>query len=94
LNGATDDSLESALVDWVILMLAGSFSEEVNAVIFGGRLIALAKKDGGIRPITVGYKLRRLAAKCANSYVIGRRSQQLQPQQLGAGVPSGGSRNF
>jgi len=75
-------------------MLAGSFSEEVNAVIFGGRLIALAKKDGGIRPITVGYKLRRLAAKCANSYVIGRRSQQLQPQQLGAGVPSGGSRNF
>ena len=25
------------------LMLAGSFSEEVNAVIFGGRLVALAK---------------------------------------------------
>ena len=30
-----------------------------------GRLIALSKKDGGIRPITVGYTLRRLAAKCA-----------------------------
>jgi len=30
--------------------------------------------------------LRRLAAKCANSYVIARRSQALQPQQLGVGV--------
>jgi hypothetical protein len=81
--------LEMALVDWVNLMLAGSFNEEVNAIIFGGRLIALAKKDGGIRPITVGYTLRRLAAKCANNQVIGNRSQELQPQQLGAGVPGG-----
>ena len=33
--------------------------------------------------------LRRLAAKCANNYVIGRRSMELQPQQLGAGVSCG-----
>lgn len=89
LIGATDHSFESVLVDWVNLMLAGSFGEEVNAIIFGGRLIALAKKDGGIRPITVGYTLRRLAAKCANNHVIGSRSQELQPQQLGAGVSGG-----
>jgi hypothetical protein len=30
---------------------------------FGGSLIALKKKDGGIRPIAVGETLRRLAAK-------------------------------
>jgi len=28
---------------------------EKNAVIFGGRLVALAKKDGVVRPITVAY---------------------------------------
>ena len=37
----------------------------------------------------VGYTLRRLAAKCANNAVITRRSQALQPQQLGVGVSGG-----
>ena len=89
LTGATDFCLLSALVDWVNLMLAGSFSEEVNAIIFGGRLISLVKKNGGVRPITVGYTLRRLAAKCANNHVIKRRGQELRPVQLGVGVPAG-----
>ena len=53
LTGATDNNLQQALVDWVNLMLAGSFDKEVNEVIYGGRLIALQKKDEGIRPITV-----------------------------------------
>jgi len=38
----------------------------------------------------VCYTLRRLAAKCANSHVISRRSEVLQPQQLGV-VVSGGA---
>jgi len=44
LTGSTDDSLQQALVDFVNLMLAGSFDKEVNSIIFGGRLIALSKK--------------------------------------------------
>ena len=69
--GSTNDCLHQAFVDFVNLMLAGAFNKEVNSIIFGGRLIALSsKKDGGIRPITVGYTLRRLAAKCANSHSI------------------------
>ena len=36
---------------------------------FGANLIALRKKDGGVRPIAVGCTLRRLVAKCANSSV-------------------------
>ena len=44
LAGATDDSLQQALVDFVNLMLAGAFDAEVNAIIFCGRLVALAKK--------------------------------------------------
>ena len=52
-------------------------------------IIALAKKDGGVRPIAVGYGLRRLAAKCANTHVIGDRSKVLQPRQVGVGVAGG-----
>ena len=40
-------------------------------------------------PIAVSYTLRRLAAKCANSYVIKRRSEELLPVQVGAGVSGG-----
>ena len=89
LSGATDDSFQQALVDFVNLLLAGSLDKEVSAIVFGGRLIALSKKDGGVRPITVGYTLRRLTAKCANNHVIERRSKALQPQQLGVGVAGG-----
>jgi len=70
-------------------MLAGTFETEVCFIIFGGRLVALSKKDGGIRPISVGYTLRQLEDKCANAHVIARRSQALQPQQLGVGVSGG-----
>ena len=52
-------------------------------------MVALEKKDGGVKPIAVGYTLRRLAAKCANSHVIKRRSEELQPVQVGAGVSGG-----
>ena len=51
--------------------------------------LALQKKDGGIRPIAVGYTLRRLTAKCANSFVIKRRSEELQPTQIGVDVSGG-----
>ena len=60
---STDDILQQVLVDFTNLMLSRAFDEEVNSIIFGGRLITLSKKDGGIRPISVGYTLKRLAAK-------------------------------
>ena len=63
LSGATDDSFQQVLVDFINLLLAGSIDKEGSAIVFGGRLLALSKKDGGVRPITVGYTLRRLAAK-------------------------------
>ena len=44
LTGSTDENLQQALVDFVNLMLAGTFDKEVNSIIFGGRLIALSKK--------------------------------------------------
>jgi len=56
----------------------------VSLVLFGGYVIALEKKSGGIRPIAVGYTLRRIAAKCANSYVTNQVAGYFSPIQLGA----------
>jgi len=73
----------------IIIIIILTRKSLVSAIVFGGRLIALGKKDGGVRPITVSYTLRRLAAKCANNHVIEKRSKALQPQQLGVGVAGG-----
>ena len=62
---------------------------QARETLFGGRLVALQKKDGGVHPIAVGYTLRRMAAKCANAHVIKSRSEALQPIQVGVGVSGG-----
>ena len=52
----------------------------------------MTKKDGGVCPIAVGYTLRRLAAKCANTHVINdykERSRVLQFKQVEVGVAGG-----
>ena len=75
--------------DFVNLLLSGDLPTEIREIFFGGNLIAVEKKDGGIRPIAIGYTWRRLAAKCANLLVVGKMSQILSPLQLGVGVPGG-----
>ena len=62
LAGASDDKLLGSITQLINLMLAESFPPHVNKIIFGSRLIALKKKDGGVRPIAIGYLIRRLAA--------------------------------
>jgi hypothetical protein len=81
--------LIDSLTDFVNMLLKGDLPEFVSEIIFGGNLIALQKKDGGIRPIAIGYTWRRLAAKCANMLVVGKMSQVLSPLQLGVGVSGG-----
>ena len=73
---------------FVILM---TDTRHVNAapVFFGGRLLALNKKTGGIRPIVNGFTLRRLASKCANSFGTKKLASVFYPHQLGIGTPGG-----
>ena len=47
------------------------------------------KRDGSLRLIAVGYALRRLAAKCANAFVIKRKGEELKPIQVGVGISAG-----
>jgi len=47
------------------------------------------KKPGGIHPIAIGFTLRRLASKCANSFGTGQLKPLSTPHQLGVGIPGG-----
>ena len=71
------------------MLLAGRCPDTVIPVFFGGSLIALEKKCGGIQPIAIGYILRRLAAKCANTHALHTIGAKLLPEQLGLGTPGG-----
>ena len=76
----------TALTGFSNTLLAGLCPMDVAPFFFGGRLLALNKKSGGIRPIAVGNTLRRLASKCANSYGAPRMAPVFCPRQLGVGV--------
>jgi len=73
----------------VNLVIAGHCPTDVAPVFIGGRLLALNKKTGGIRPIAIGLTLRRLASKCANSFGIKKLSSYFYPHQLGIDTPGG-----
>ena len=87
-SGAGDSLLES-VTDFINLMLAGRVPERVRPILFGGRLTALKKKYGGLRPIAIGYTWRRLAAKVCCKHVSERAAALLSPRQLGFGVQRG-----
>ena len=79
----------SRLTDFVNLLLEGKCPERIRWILFGGRLIALRKKDGIIRPIAVGCYWRRLASKIANNRVMLTLAEYFTPLQLGVGVSGG-----
>ena len=47
------------------------------------------KKDGGVRPIAVGFVWRRLAAKIHCCHIIERCANLFSPRQLGVRIPGG-----
>ena len=98
LKDLTEDSLgEDAknLLDALVLffneiVFKGKVPIEACAFFYGGNLIALSKKCGGIRPIAIGNTLRRLASKIAMSSVTELQKELFWPHQLGVGVKLGG----
>jgi len=81
--------LLSTITSFINSLLDGKCPASVRPVLFGGNLIALDKKSGGIRPIAVGYTWRRIAAKCANFFAASQLGSYLKPRQLGVAVPGG-----
>ena len=50
--------LLSAITAFTNSLLEGKCHSAVAPILFGGNLIALEKKSGGIRPIAIGYTWR------------------------------------
>ena len=71
------------------MTLVGRCPSDVARYFFGGRLLALNKKSGGSRPIAIGFTLRRLVSKCANTRGVNHLKSFLQPRQLGVGTAGG-----
>lgn len=82
-------SLQSSLLDFVNMVLAGGVPLEVRPTFFGAHLHAFTKSSGGIRPIAVGCSLRRLVAKIANRIALDFALPCILPRQLGVGTPGG-----
>ena len=81
--------LLSAITSFANTLLSGQCHPSVVPILFGGSLIALEKKSGGIRPIAIGYTWRRIAAKCATFHASSRLRSVLSPRQLGVGISGG-----
>jgi len=78
-----------AITDLLNIILEGKTPISVRRVLFGAKLLALTKKNGGVRPIAVGYLWRRLAAKVACRYVNEAMASLLASRQVGFGIPGG-----
>ena len=62
---------------------------EINPIFLGASLSAFKKGDGGVRPIAVGFTLRRLVAKCLCCKVQREMTELLSPLQLGFRISGG-----
>ena len=88
--GEPATKLADALVSFMNLILfPGKVPLEVRKIFYGANLTALSKKDGGVRPIAVGFTLRRLAAKIVMNANKDFCSEHFSPNQLGVWSPKG-----
>ena len=71
------------------IVLYGKVPEDVCPTFYGANLTALSKPDGGVRPIAVGFTLRRLVAKILSKKLLGKSESLFQPNQVGFGTPKG-----
>ncbi len=71
-------------------MLRGECPQELRRLLFGGSLIGLSKRTGGLRLIVISYVWRRLSAKCANKYAVNKLAPLFAPLQVGIATPGGG----
>ena len=88
-NAEAGRRLTGALTDLVNAAIAGDIPDHARQAFFSANLIALKKKDGGVRPIAIGSIYRRLASKVLAQRMSAALAPELQPVQLGVGVRMG-----
>jgi hypothetical protein len=70
-------------------MIDGKVPIVLAPLIAGGPLIPLLKKDGGIRPITIGEILKRITSKIALRKTVKKFQALTEGIQLGVGIKNG-----
>ena len=88
-NNKKGPALLTSIANFINMLLRGECHRDVVPFLFHGRLIALEKKSGGVRPIAIGYTLWRITAKCVSTLVINFLGNKLLPIQLGLGSSGG-----
>ena len=78
-----------ALTRFANLVLEGKVTSPARHFFLAATLIALGKKDSGLRPIAVGCTLCQLVAKYACNSVKQTMAAQPAPHHLGFGIPLG-----
>ncbi len=79
-------NLLHAVTDFINYILC---PPSVRPIFYGATLISLKKKDGSLRPIAVGFTLRRLIAKCLSRRLVVSLGSYFSQLQLGFGTPRG-----
>jgi hypothetical protein len=85
---AAETALE-ALVSLVNKLPSGQTPSTFATWLCGAPLTALAKPNGGVRPIAVGEVIRRLVANCLMARVKQSAQELLAPLQMGVAVQGG-----
>ena len=80
----------NALRGFAETCLAGDFPQRIRPALFGASLCALRKKDGiSVRPIAVGFVLRRFLSRYYCVVLRNQITAELAPKQVGVGVRGG-----
>ena len=74
-----------AIAATVNLLAAGGAPPEIASYLCGATLLAVKKKNGGLRPIAVGEVLRRLTSKCLSRAVQSDSSDAIASGSRGQG---------
>ena len=67
-------------------MLRGEVPQLAVPVLYGADKCASRKKEGGIRPITVGNTFKRLLIKVGSTPFVRALGEELRPVQLGVSI--------
>ena len=88
--GAVAIGLLDALTDFTNnIIFSGNIPAWICPIFYGAQLIALSKPDDGVRPIAIGFTLRRLGGKVAMAKLKDSCAALFRPHQLGVGTPKG-----
>jgi hypothetical protein len=88
-TGQNGERFKRSLQNFINFLLEGKIPDSVRPLFFGASLLALQKKDGGVRPIAVGNVWRRLVSKIICNRITPVISTRLSPHQLGVGIKNG-----